>query len=129
MTAPTTTYKDLTVFSGTPNTGGEFINNGLKKLADRVSPTTNNVGAVALTTVNLSTTPTVGDRYSYYVDNVNGVKIVAAGAAKIRAFDQLSIANGYIQSTNIGSYIQLEYVAAGLWVAQYITGIWDIEIS
>lgn len=89
-----------------------------------------NEGASALIVFNLPTavlnTTTGGYRYTFYVQDVDGLQVVAAAGDTIRVGTSVSAAAGNIQSTNIGSCITLQCINATEWVAQSVIGSWTV---
>jgi hypothetical protein len=64
--------------------------------------------------------------YSFYVQDADGVRVIAASGDTIRLAGSVSAAAGRIDSTTIGSCVTLVAINATEWVAQSITGTWVV---
>lgn len=87
-----------------------------------------NEGATAKA-YNTLPTAAAGLRFTFYVDDDDGLRVTAAAADTIRIGDQISIAAGYAESTVIGSFLTLIAINATEWVAIGSAGTWDLETS
>jgi len=89
-----------------------------------------NEGASAIIVFNLPTavtnTTTGGYHYSFYVQDVDGLQIVAAAGDTIRVGGLVTAAAGNISSTVIGSCITLQCINATEWVCESIIGSWVV---
>lgn len=82
-----------------------------------------NEGATA---ANYHTLPTAaaGYRYTFVVQDADGMRVVANTDDTIRVIDKVTAAAGYIESTTIGSVVTLLAINATEWVATSIHGVW-----
>lgn len=87
-----------------------------------------NEGASAIVPFSLPTA-VAGLRYTFTVQDADGLKVTASGGDTIRIYNLVSITAGYIQSTAIGSTVELLAINATEWVAKYILGPWDVQTS
>lgn len=89
-----------------------------------------NEGASALQVFNLPTavlnTTTGGYRYSFYVQDVDGLQVTAAAGDTIRIAGTVTAAGGNISSLVIGSCITLQCINATEWVCESLSGSWTI---
>ncbi len=89
-----------------------------------------NEGASALIVFNLPTavlnTTTGGYQYTFYVQDVDGLQVVAAAGDTIRVNTNVSAAAGNIQSIVIGSCITIVCINATEWVASAVVGSWVV---
>jgi len=75
---------------------------------------------------NYHTLPTAvaGYQFTFIVQDVDGMRIVANTDDTIRVIDKVTAAAGYIESTTIGSTVTLVSINAVEWYAVAITGVW-----
>lgn len=109
--------------------GGAFF--GYPVLASSTTPVTvtavtsnythTNEGATALGVHNLPTA-VAGYRFTFYVQDSDGIKVVAAAGDTIRIGGSVSGAAGYCQSTTIGDCVTLQSINATEWVAVSVVG-------
>jgi hypothetical protein len=89
-----------------------------------------NEGASALIVFNLPTavtnTTTGGYYYNFFVQDADGLQVVAAAGDTIRVGPSVSAAAGNIQSTTIGSSIRLHCINATEWVCEAVVGTWAV---
>lgn len=81
---------------------------------------------------NYHTLPTAvaGLNYQFYVQDSNGIRIVSNTGDKIRLYDNVTITAGYIESTTVGSAIQLIAINNTEWiVSPGAIGTWVLETS
>lgn len=102
-----------TAGSGTPN---------VLEAGETMSALTNE-GATAK---NYHTLPSAvaGYRFTFIVQDADGMRIVANTDDTIRVIDKVTAAAGYIESTTIGSTVTLVSINAVEWYAVAITGVW-----
>ena len=84
-----------------------------------------NEGSAAM---NYHTLPTAarGNRLVFVVQDADGMRIVAATGDTIRIAGSVSAVGGYIESTTIGSVVELVAVNATEWVATSSLGAWTV---
>jgi hypothetical protein len=84
-----------------------------------------NEGATAL---NYHTLPTaaVGLVYTFYVQDTDGIRVVANTGDTIRIDTVVSAAAGYAESTTVGSSVTLTAINATEWVATSVIGTWTL---
>jgi hypothetical protein len=87
-----------------------------------------NEGATAL---NYHTLPAAAAdlRLEFIVQDDDGIRVTAAAGDTIRLGDKVTIAAGYIESTEIGAAVSLVAVNATEWIATSIVGNWTVETS
>lgn len=68
-----------------------------------------------------------GLSYAFAVTDSDGFRINAAENDVIRIMDKVSNAGGYIDSTEVGSYVLLRCMIAGQWVANNVMGLWEVS--
>lgn len=81
-----------------------------------------NEGATALITRTI--TASAGTRYTYVVQDADGIRAQAASGDTIRVLDKVTAAAGYIESTTIGSVVELLAINSTEFVAVSIHGVW-----
>lgn len=81
-----------------------------------------NEGATALITRTI--TASAGTRYTYVVQDADGIRVQAASGDTIRVMDKVTAAAGYIESTTIGSVVELLAINSTEFVAVSIHGVW-----
>lgn len=86
---------------------------------------------VILGEMNYHTLPlaAAGMIFTFIVNHVDGMRIVANTADTIQANGSTSIAAGYIESTTAGSVIRLICVDGTEWIADTVIGTWVLETS
>lgn len=84
-----------------------------------------NEGAAALVTFSLPTAR-VGLRYSFIIQDVDGIQVDAAAGDTIRIGASVSAAAGNINATVIGNTITLVAINATEWVALSREGTWTV---
>lgn len=91
--------------------------------ASQTQSTTTNEGTTA---VNYNTLPTAasGLEYTFCVQDADGQRVTANTSDTIRVIDKVTAAAGYIESTTIGSCVELVAINAVEWFATSITGTW-----
>jgi len=84
-----------------------------------------NEGATAL---NYHTLPTAaaGLVYTFYVQDTDGIRVVANTGDTIRIDTVVSAAAGYAESTTVGSSVTLTAINATEWVATSVIGTWTL---
>jgi len=84
-----------------------------------------NEGATAL---NYHTLPTAaaGLVYTFYVQDTDGIRVVANTGDTIRINTAVSAAAGYAESTTVGSSVTLAAINATEWVATSVIGTWAL---
>lgn len=112
------------LYHGVPveaNTAGSGAPNALAATESGAALT--NEGTTA---ANYHTLPTsaAGYRYTFVVQDADGMRIVANTGDTIRVIDKVTAAAGYIESTTIGSVVTLLAINATEWVATSIHGVW-----
>jgi hypothetical protein len=88
-----------------------------------ISTTTTNAGATALVTRTLPSAA-AGLVYRFACLDADGIKVAAAAGDEIRVIDKVTAAAGYIQSTTIGSFVEVMAMDATTWLATRILGVW-----
>lgn len=66
-------------------------------------------------------------RYSNH--SANGTRIIANTGNNIRIGSDITKNAGYIETSDIGAYIDLWAIDATTWIAQIVHGNWTVEIS
>lgn len=84
-----------------------------------------NEGASALNVQNLPTA-VAGLEYAFYVQDADGIQVVAAAGDTIRINGSVSAAAGNAQSTTVGSSLLLVAINATEWVAITSSGTWSV---
>lgn len=87
--------------------------------------TLSNAGATALVALTLPPAE-AGRELSFYVADVDGLRVVAAAGDTIRIGASLSAVAGRIDSTTIGSAVRLKCIDATEWVALASSGTWTV---
>jgi len=84
-----------------------------------------NEGATAL---NYHTLPTAasGLVYAFYVQDTDGIRVVANTGDTIRINTSVSASAGYAESTTVGSSVTLAAINATEWVATSVIGTWAL---
>jgi hypothetical protein len=84
-----------------------------------------NEGATAL---NYHTLPTAaaGLVFTFYVQDTDGIRVVANTGDTIRIDTAVSAAAGYAESTTVGSSVTLTAINATEWVATSVIGTWAL---
>ncbi len=72
-------------------------------------------------------TAVAGLRYTFIVQDIDGIKIVAATGDTIRNGGVVSDSAGYIESTTIGSVITLLAINATEWLTIFQIGDWFVD--
>lgn len=67
-----------------------------------------------------------GLTYTFYCQNANGIRAVAAAGDTIRLAGNVSAAAGYTNSTTVGSSVTLVSINATEWVATSFHGTWNV---
>lgn len=104
----------ITPFNTTPNTLNATTNN---------SVVFTNEGASALNVINLPTAA-ANLTYTFYVQDADGIQIVASAGDTIRLSGSVTAAAGSVSSTTVGSSLTLVAINATEWVASCIVGTW-----
>lgn len=65
-----------------------------------------------------------GYKYEFFVQDADGMRIVANTGDTIRVIDKVTASAGYIESTTIGSCVVLKAINATEWVAMSVHGVW-----
>lgn len=84
-----------------------------------------NEGATALITFNLPTA-VANLAYEFYVQDTDGVRVVANTGDTIRLGSSVSASAGRIDSTTVGSAVILRAINATEWVATSVVGTWVV---
>jgi len=87
-----------------------------------------NEGASEKIVFNLPSAVT-GMCYSFFVQDADGIRVVAAAGDTIRLAGSVTIAAGYAESTTIGSTVSLIAINETEWVAVGFAGTWTLETS
>lgn len=87
-----------------------------------------NEGAAAKTYITLPTA-VAGLWYQFFIQNVNGMRVMASAGDTIRVGNTASIAAGYIESTAIGAALFLVAINATEWVAMPADLNWQVQTS
>jgi len=89
-----------------------------------------NEGAAALIVFNLPAAAapgvTTGYHYTFYVQDVDGIRVTAAAGDTIRIGATVSAAGGTATSVTIGSCLRLQCINATEWVCESLVGVWTI---
>lgn len=91
--------------------------------ATEYDTTFTNTGASARVDITL-VAAAVGTEEHFYVDDADGIRVIASGSDTIRIAASVSTAGGYAESTTIGSFLTLRCIASGKWVAVFHEGTW-----
>lgn len=83
-----------------------------------------NTGASSQIVYTLPASPKIGDYFGFYVDDTDGIKVLANTGQTIRVLGDISASAGYTESFTQGSYIQVEYIKSNYWVAKSAMGTW-----
>lgn len=84
-----------------------------------------NEGAAALVAFTLPTAE-AGRTFRFYVQDADGIRVVAAAGDTIRVNGSVSAVAGRIDSTTVGSFIELMAVNATEWIAVASSGTWTV---
>lgn len=82
----------------------------------------NNSTAAGTVVFTLPTAPTVGTRYGFTVITAQSLQVLAPASVTINVGGTTSAAAGNIASSQIGAYVELEYVTTNKWHAKMVTG-------
>jgi hypothetical protein len=66
-------------------------------------------------------------QYSFYISDLDGMRIVAAAGDVLRMASVVSGVAGYLDSIVIGSFVTVRAMNATDWVAETVTGAWDVS--
>lgn len=100
---------------------------------DHAGATFTNTGATAKVYANLNTSNGFPDtrttEYAFYVTDADGMRITAQGSYKIRYGNLVTASNGYLESTNVGSWLKVKLLGSSgassqEWVVTEIGGLW-----
>ena len=107
------------------NTAGSGSPNILTVLESRTLLT--NEGATA---ENYHTLPlaTAGQTFTFYVQDTDGIRIVANTADTIRVAAGVSATAGFVRCATAGAIVRLTAINATEWVAEYQTGVWTVDV-
>ena len=94
--------------------------------ADDVGKVLTNTGAAAMAFHTLPAA-VLGAHYHAYVAVAVGIRLKASGADTIRNGSLESAAGGFIQSTTVGSWLDLVCVVANKWAARPEANDWEVE--
>lgn len=83
-----------------------------------------NLGAGAPITGSLPANPEVGEFHTFYIQNVNGITIQAAGIHTITINTLVTAPGGSVNSIVVGSAVTLEYMDNNEWNATSALGTW-----
>lgn len=86
-----------------------------------------NEGASGEINFNLPT-PAAGLQYWFACQDSDGIKVTATGSGTIRVGNSVSIANGYISSSTVGSIVHMVALNATEWFCES-TGSWTVETA
>ncbi len=67
--------------------------------------------------------------FTFICNNANGVRVKAAASDTIRVDASITITEGYIESTVVGSAVELVCIDGTEWIATSIVGTWVVETS
>lgn len=67
-----------------------------------------------------------GLTYTFIVQDVDGIRVIAAAGDTIRINTSVSAAAGRIDATAIGSCVKLTAINATEWIAEYSIGTWTV---
>lgn len=78
------------------------------------------------TAKNYHTLPTAvaGDDFHFVVQDADGLRVTAGAGDTIRLLDKVTAAAGYVESTTIGSVLQVVAINATEWIAITVHGVW-----
>lgn len=96
---------------------------GTENGTNSFGPIQTNTGATGLNTRTLPGNGT-GEIYRYYVTDTDGIRVQGNTGDTIRVIDKVTAAGGYIESTTIGSYVEVLALDSSTWVAINISGVW-----
>lgn len=85
-----------------------------------------NEAATSESTITL-TSAIPGLRYSFVVQDSDGIKIQAVAGDTIRIAGSVSASAGYVRSSTVGDTICLQAINGTEWVAMYYVGTWTID--
>lgn len=68
-----------------------------------------------------------GLEYKFAVQDLDGLRILAASGDTIRFGENVSAAAGYIESTTIGSVVTLQAINSTEWFVMNFVGLWEIN--
>ena len=74
-------------------------------------------------------TAVAGYKYTFVVQDNDGLKIKAAAGDTIRLANLVTIAEGYITSNVVGSVVTILSINATEWIVIHSLGDWDVETS
>ncbi len=123
--------------AGTGGGGGTIVINGSSQqninitasralTAEDTQKTIENTGAAALVDLSLAPATINNLVYEGIVTDDSGLRFTAKNGAKIFFGDLVTVANGFIESTEIGSTITLKGIGTN-WYAIKPSGEWDVE--
>lgn len=118
-------------FAGKGAAGIRFKNDVVAS-AFAASPSVNSSGRVftneAATALTIYTLPptAVGVVMSFCCMDADGVRVVAPSGSVIRVGASVSASGGRVDSTVVGSFVELVAVNATTWVAKFSTGTWTV---
>lgn len=112
------------VFSGHASAGsGAPASLASSNLYNRLLLT--NEGATAKNYYNLPSAAS-GLDIAFYVQDADGIRIVAAAGDTIRVAASVSSVAGYCEATTVGNYVRLVAINATEWVATSVVGTWTL---
>lgn len=88
-------------------------------------------GASAMVGINLPTISGLAvaephyTEFSFYCSTANGIRINAQGTATIRCGNNVTAAAGYIETTEIGSFVTIKCLNATTWYVSKVGGTWS----
>lgn len=84
-----------------------------------------NEGASAEVYLNLPTA-VAGLTFAFCCQAADGIRVVAAAGDTIQSASNVGAAAGYAKTTEQGAFLRLLAINATQWVAETMTGVWDI---
>lgn len=109
---------DTTNTVGAPNT---LIGTETRKVIVGANTSEKNGHVLPAAVVNLA--------FTIICNHVNGIRIVAAASDTIRIDASKTKVEGYIESTVVGSAVELVCIDGTEWIATSIVGTWVVETS
>jgi hypothetical protein len=85
-----------------------------------------NTGASAEAYFTLPASPSIGTKYTFYVDAAVGIRAVANTGQTIRVAAGVSTSAGYAESLTVGNSVTIEYIKANTWVSIATNGSWTL---
>jgi hypothetical protein len=70
-----------------------------------------------------------GLSYGFAIQDADGIRIYAGSGNTIRIDANVTISSGYVESTTVGSYLDLLGINNTQWFATHAMGVWAVQTS